>query len=162
MTGFRSALRALNVNVECVHRQDDDPSICPACHKQLNSSQGVAAHLQTARSCQWYKKGKLRALTLPGQLGRDDEVEMGEVDEPLPAEVDEPLPAEVDELIDPANPTQVMQDFQDRFFDFVPILSHSPGPQSHRHDPDENADLRIEVPHPTAGRVIRMDETVPQ
>jgi hypothetical protein len=154
MTGFRSALHALNVNVERVRTQDDDPSICPACHKRLHSSQGVAAHLRTARSCQWYKKGKLRALTLPGQFGQDDEVEM--------REVDEPLPAEVDELIDAADPAQVMQDFHDQFFDLVPMLSHSPGPQHHRHDPDKNADLRMEVPHPTAGQVIRVDETVYQ
>ncbi|KAG0692945.1 hypothetical protein DFH29DRAFT_782271, partial [Suillus ampliporus] len=58
-------LHALNVNIECVHRQDDDPSICPACHKWLGSSQGVAAHLSTTRSCQWYKKSKMRAFTLP-------------------------------------------------------------------------------------------------
>jgi hypothetical protein len=154
MTGFRSALQALNVNVELVRTQDDDPSICPACHKRLHSSQGVAAHLRTARSCQWYKKGKLRALTLPGQFGRDDEIEM--------REVDESFPAEADELIDAADPGQVMQDFHDQLLDLVPIPSHSPGPQHHRHDPDENADLRMEVPHPTAGRVVRVDETVYQ
>ncbi|KAG1841272.1 hypothetical protein F4604DRAFT_1884935 [Suillus subluteus] len=162
MTGFCSALHALNVNIECVHRQDDDPSICPACHKRLGSSQGVAAHLSTARSCQWYKKGKMRALTLPGQFGLDDEIEMGEVDEPLPAEGDEPFLAQGDEMIDTGDPTQVMQDFQDWLFDLVPIPSHAPDLQHHRHDPDENIDLRIEVPHPTAGRVIRMDETVHQ
>ncbi|KAG1844153.1 hypothetical protein F4604DRAFT_1884476 [Suillus subluteus] len=55
-----------------------------------------------------------------------------------------------------------MQDFQDRLFDLVPIPSHAPDLQHHRHDPDENIDLRIEVPHPTAGQVIRMDETVHQ
>ncbi|KAG1898416.1 uncharacterized protein F5891DRAFT_955433 [Suillus fuscotomentosus] len=154
MTVFHSALHALNVNIECFHRRDDDPSVCPACHKQLGSSQGVVAHLSTARSCQWYKKGKMKALTLPGQFGVDDEVQMGEVDEPLLAQGDE--------MIDTADPTQVMQDFQDRLFDLVPILSHAPDLEHHRHDPDENINLRIEVPHPTAGRVICMDETVYQ
>ncbi|KAG1732831.1 hypothetical protein EDB19DRAFT_1896695 [Suillus lakei] len=78
----------------------DDPSICPACHRRLGSSQGVAAHLSTARSCQWYKKGKMRALTLPGQFGLDDEIETGEVDEPFLTQGDE--------MIDTADPTQIV------------------------------------------------------
>ncbi|KAG1834650.1 hypothetical protein F4604DRAFT_1944865 [Suillus subluteus] len=65
----------------------------------------------------------MRALTLPGQFGLDDEIEMGEVDEPLPAEGDEPFLAQGDEMIDTGDPTQVMQDFQDRLFDLVPIPS---------------------------------------
>jgi hypothetical protein len=59
-------------------------------HKELQLT------FRLRRSCQWYKKGKLRALTLPGQFGQDDEIEM--------REVDESLPAEADELIDAADP----------------------------------------------------------
>jgi hypothetical protein len=61
-------------------------------HKELQLTFG----LHRSESCQWYKKGKLRALTLPGQFGQDDEIEM--------REVDESLPAEADELIDAADP----------------------------------------------------------
>lgn len=42
----------------------DDPTLCPVFQKRLQTMQGLAAHLKSARSCQWYKRGKLKELTL--------------------------------------------------------------------------------------------------
>ncbi|KAH9921595.1 uncharacterized protein B0H18DRAFT_880019 [Fomitopsis serialis] len=36
----------------------EDGNICPACDKPFRTSQGVMAHLSTARSCKWFRKGK--------------------------------------------------------------------------------------------------------
>jgi hypothetical protein len=72
MVNFQCVLHALTyVNVEGTQVELDDPNICPACHKCLNSAQGVMAHLSNAPCCQWYKKGKLRELTLPGQFAKE-------------------------------------------------------------------------------------------
>lgn len=101
MTGFRSALQALNVNVEHTRAKDDDPTVCPACHKRLRTTQGLATHLSTAKFCRWYKKGKLRALTLPGEFTVDEDVLMQEVNEPLPDGLERQMEEE---------PGQVMED----------------------------------------------------
>ena len=68
MVSIRSALKATNCAVENMMPEDDDPNICPACHKHFKTSYGVQSHLQTAKSCTWYKKGKLKALIMPGQF----------------------------------------------------------------------------------------------
>ncbi|KAG1892509.1 hypothetical protein F4604DRAFT_1566002 [Suillus subluteus] len=151
MTGFCSALQALIVNVEHTRAKDDDPTVCPACHKRLRTTQGLATHLSTAKSCRWYKKGKLRALTLPGEFAVDEDVLMREVNEPLP----DGLEGQMEE-----EPDQVMEDFHDRLFDLIPIGNPSEHPRSP--NPSSALDMRVEDVHPTAGKVIHMDETVHQ
>ena len=152
MTGIRSALRALNVNVEHTQAKDNDPTICPACHKRLKTAQGLATHLSTAKGCQWYKKGKLRALTLPGEFAVDEDVLMREVNSPLPEELEGRMEEE--------EPGQVMEDFHDRLFDLIPIGDPAERPRSP--DPSSALDMRVEDVHPTAGKVICMEETVHQ
>jgi len=115
MTGIYSALWALNVNVEHTQAKDNDPTICPACHKCLKTVQGLAMHLSTTKGCQWYKKGKLRALTLPGEFAVDEDV--------LMREVNAPLPEELEGRIEEKEPGQVMEDFHDRLFDLIPTAS---------------------------------------
>ncbi|KAH9916704.1 uncharacterized protein B0H18DRAFT_884628 [Fomitopsis serialis] len=44
----------------CVFPGTQDDTTCPACDKPLKTSQGLMAHLSTARSCLWYRKGKNR------------------------------------------------------------------------------------------------------
>lgn len=161
MVTFRSALEALNVNVEGTRVDLDDPTICPACHKRLKTAQGVIAHLSSAVRCQWYRKGKLKALTLPGQFA--EETVTQEVEAPLPA-----TDSEIDED-DDANPANIMQDHYDQLFDLLPSgnldsnIDNEPGPsRRHWHAPaedDGDGDERIIIEHPTAGRIIRMDET---
>ena len=70
MVSLRSALKATNCAVENLMPEEDDPTVCPACHKCLRTARGVQAHLQSARSCSWYKKGKLKALTMPPDNSR--------------------------------------------------------------------------------------------
>jgi hypothetical protein len=36
---------------------------CPACEHFFVTHQGLTSHLSTARSCRWYRKGKIRSLT---------------------------------------------------------------------------------------------------
>jgi hypothetical protein len=86
--------------------------VCPACHKRLKTTQGLATHLHTAKACQWYKKGKLRALTLPGEFAVDEDILMQEVNAPLPDEMEGQREEE---------PGQVMEDFHDRLFNLIPI-----------------------------------------
>ena len=100
MSTLRSALHAMNV--------DDDPVICPACHKHMKTLQGVTACLQTAKSCQWYKKGKLRELTLPGRFG--EEVMAGMVDEQMV------LPRQEPEL----NPMDVVEEYGHQMYNLIP------------------------------------------
>jgi len=157
MVTFRSALEALNVNVEGTRVDLDDPTICPACHKHLKTAQGVMAHLSSAVCCQWYRKGKLKALTLPSQFA----------EKTVTQEVEAPLPAmEIDE----EDPAIIMEDHYDQLFDLLPSgnvdsnIDNEPGPsRRHWHTPAEDGgdrDERIVIEHPTAGRIIRMDETL--
>lgn len=37
---------------------------CPACGKTFETSHGLNCHLSSAKSCKWYRKGKLRDLTI--------------------------------------------------------------------------------------------------
>lgn len=37
---------------------------CPACRRFFSTIRGMHSHLSTARSCQWYRKGKLKQLDL--------------------------------------------------------------------------------------------------
>ena len=160
MVTFCSALEVLNVNVEGTCVDLDDPTICPACHKHLKTAQGVMAHLSSAVCCQWYGKGKLKALTLPGQFA----------EETVTQEVEAPMPSiDIDED-DDADPAIIMQDHYDQLFDLLPSsnvgsnIDKEPGPSGrHWHTPAEDEgdrDERIIIKHPTAGRIIRMDETL--
>jgi hypothetical protein len=162
MPTLRSALQALNVNVESFDPQDDDPLICPACHKRMKTLQGVTAHLQTARSCQWYKKGKLRELTLPGRFG--EEMMARPVDEQMV------LPRQEPEL----DPMDVVEEYGQQMYDLIPPCF---GDEEDRigcncgegssHDAQQETgegeeDKRIIEEHLSAGRVIRVDETLHQ
>ena len=158
MVNFRSVLHALNVNVEGTRVELDDPNICPACHKRLNSAQGVMAHLSNAPHCQWYKKGKLKELTLPGQFA----------EETVARQIEAPIPMDVDEDGD-ADPASVMQDHYDQLFDLLPTDDRNeqeeedqPGPsrRSWQIPTEDEGDDRVVLEHPTAGRIIRMNETL--
>ncbi|KAF8834303.1 hypothetical protein BDN67DRAFT_870511, partial [Paxillus ammoniavirescens] len=110
MVGLGSALQALNVNVEQLNLEWDNPQIYLACHKYFKSLQGVNVHLSTARSCHWYKSGKIRALTIPGTFDMDTEIELRMVNA-------EPHPHGGREE---ENPVAVVNDFYDRQYDFIP------------------------------------------
>ncbi|EGO20426.1 hypothetical protein SERLADRAFT_411267 [Serpula lacrymans var. lacrymans S7.9] len=102
---------------------------------------------QCTRSCKWYNKGKLQSLTIPGELDRGNGLEIREVPDMLP---DELRPIDED-------PEDVVDDYYDRLYDLIPTESEEnmAGPSKL---PDEDDEECIEVPHPTAGKVIRMDK----
>ena len=82
MVGLRSALQAFSKDFTI---EDDDPTICPACEKKFRSARGMSSHLGTARSCSWYKKGKLKALVMPGQF--EDDILSEEINDSIPDEL---------------------------------------------------------------------------
>ncbi|KAF8905580.1 hypothetical protein CPB84DRAFT_1676487, partial [Gymnopilus junonius] len=49
------------------HFPDDDFPGCPACSKIFKTFQGLNAHLSSAKSCEWYRKGKIKAFGLDDQ-----------------------------------------------------------------------------------------------
>lgn len=142
--------------------EDDDPNICPACHKRFKTSGGVQSHLQTAKSCTWYKKGKLKALHMPGQF--DEAVLFQDLPEA------ETLPDGLPDDEDNIEPYEVMDDFHERIFELIPpddSDADAPGPShrsrlsSPRHtSPSPENDDRFVEEHPTAGRHIRIVPTL--
>ena len=44
--------------------QDLSALQCPACLRLFGTRQGVNSHLSSAKSCKWYRKGKIRDLSL--------------------------------------------------------------------------------------------------
>ena len=50
---------------------------CPACLRFFGTQQGVNSHLSTAKSCKWYRKGKIRDLSVL-EVERSDEALTGE------------------------------------------------------------------------------------
>jgi hypothetical protein len=164
MVSLRSALKATNCAVESTILEDDDPTICPACHKRFKTSRGVQSHLQSAKSCTWYKKGKLRALTTPGQF------EEAILFQDLPEA--ETLPDGLTEEVasDDMEPHEVMDDFYERIFELIPADGFdldAPGPLSLRPrcaskspPPEYEDDDRLVVEHPTAGQHIRIVPTL--
>ncbi|EGO05037.1 hypothetical protein SERLA73DRAFT_149318 [Serpula lacrymans var. lacrymans S7.3] len=151
MVGLQSVLQALNVQVKLTSAQSagEDPTICPACHKKLKTPQGLICYLSLARSCKWYNKGKLQSSMIPGELDRGNDLEIREIPDMLPNEL---RPMDED-------PEDVVDDYYDRLYDLIPTESEEnmAGPSKL---PDKDDEERIEVPHPTAGKVIRMDKTV--
>ncbi|KAI0739541.1 hypothetical protein C8Q80DRAFT_1051838, partial [Daedaleopsis nitida] len=57
--------------------------ICPVCSKLFATSGGRNSHLKTARSCSWYRRGKLRALDIEREGGHMD-IQPEDTDHPMP------------------------------------------------------------------------------
>ncbi|KAG1734050.1 uncharacterized protein EDB91DRAFT_1238463 [Suillus paluster] len=117
------------------------PYPCPAsCGKCFQTEQGHNHHISAARSCAWYKKGKLAEVcsTEPPE----DELEHEDVLEDLYQEMFELVPAQLDDNYDD---------------DVITELIAGPGPSSRHGLLEDEDDNRVEVVHLTAGKVIRMD-----
>jgi hypothetical protein len=166
MVSLRSALKATNCAVESITPEDDDPTICPACHKRMKTARGVQSHLGSARSCSWYKKGKLKELSMPGQF---EEVVLSQ-DVPL-LEDDFLHATDSDEAADDnIEPHEVMDDFHEQIFELIPAEGFdldAPSPSlprprrtSNSLAPEDEDDDRLVVEHPTAGRHIRIVPTL--
>ena len=129
---------------------------CPACGRPFKTPAARNSHLAQSKHCSWYRKGKNRE-------GRRRTMRTHSPD-PLPADEDE-IPA--DPIIE-IPPDQVMQEWEDDIFDFIPADLNVPGPSSVRQRPipvqprhlEDDDDSRIIESHPTAGRVIRMNDNL--
>ncbi|KAF8909039.1 hypothetical protein CPB84DRAFT_1843381 [Gymnopilus junonius] len=66
------------------HFPDDDFPGCPACSKIFKTFQGLNAHLSSAKSCEWYRKGKIKAFGL-------DDVQPLPDPTPSPYNLDQPI-----------------------------------------------------------------------
>lgn len=139
----------------------DEEHHCPACGRWFKTIQGQRSHLSKAKSCAWYRKGKNPEGTVRPPIIDDDDEGGDMLDED--GGDGEPLPGDI------------MAEFEDGIFDFIvlpPVAIGEAGPStatssSSRQRPnsrqlDDNDDTRVVETHPTAGGVIRMDESLHQ
>lgn len=142
---------------------EPSPNICPACGHWFKTQQGMHSHLRQSCRCSWYRKGKnpeeSHRLEKESPVAADDEG--GEV---LLEDDDEELPGDV------------VEDFyEENVFQFInipaPVEIGEAGPSTlpascHRTTSrllnDDDDDERVTDVHSTAGRVIRMDDTLHQ
>jgi hypothetical protein len=161
-----------------------DNNICPVCLRTFKTPGGKHAHMSSAKSCSWYRFGKLADLH---PLDYGDNREGGAMGiQPLdgggPNESENEN--EGDDTVDIFNE---LIEQEEELFHFVPQSPQSllrrqidtdivmgdgeagPGPstlansRSRFYDPrtlDDSDDNRIKEIHPTAGRMIRMDESL--
>ncbi|KAF8877757.1 hypothetical protein CPB84DRAFT_1688621 [Gymnopilus junonius] len=130
---------------------DESIPQCPACEKVFKTSRGLNSHLSMAKSCKWYRKGKIRELNLG---------------DPRPMT---PLPVQPPSTpITPSAPTPstsrappLQQDPADEFILLPPSIpepSISKSQESSKAETlrslDDNYDSHVEEQHPTAGKVI--------
>lgn len=134
---------------------------CLACHKHLKFTAGLLAHLRSAKTCAWYKMGKLSELKVSEVPIGVDVINNQEDEAEWPISTGRSCHHERDA-------SGVLNDFNERAFDLIPLEAYfsddaEPGPSGHSGDgySDRDVDKRIEEdPFPTTGRVIRMDSTL--
>lgn len=147
---MQSILQSLNT---------DSPTQCPVCNKHLKTTQGLSAHLSSAKTCTWYRKGKLSELKVQME---EEVIAMQEVEAQVPIHRGKASRRERD-------PFEVVEDFVDRAYDLVPLESNSQdnvsGPSSWEQRSEDALsgfiDERVkEDPFPSTGRTIQMDGTL--
>ncbi|KAJ7820515.1 hypothetical protein B0H14DRAFT_3147084 [Mycena olivaceomarginata] len=129
----------------------DDDLYCPACGRTFKTPAGTRSHLTQSKHCSWYRRGKNpegRRRTMrtpspdPPELDLADDVPFAEPDIPV---------------------TDVVEDWDGEIYQFIPLDPDEPGPssvpQQYRHPSDED-NSRIVDSHPTAGKVIRMNDNL--
>ena len=152
---MQSILQSLNA---------DSATQCPVCNKHLKTTQGLSAHLRSAKKCSWYRLGKLSELKIPElQIGDDTTASQ---EEELQVSIHRGS-AHCEQ-----DPSDVVENFVGRAFDFIPLEDSLPdrgldlGPSHQgRLNPQDGSDGFVdehveEDPFPSAGRAIRMDPTL--
>jgi hypothetical protein len=143
---------------------------CPACDRFFGTQQGLNLHLKTAKSCKWYRKGKLRDLSIihtaephlrdlrsqsPSGLAEDGPIDWSEpgIYNDIQAPYSD-LECGDDEI--PSSPLQDQDEFQ-----LIPDGCSGPGPQStngrgnlQMRSLDDDDDSRVVEMHPTAGKIL--------
>jgi len=77
------------------------PYPCPAgCGRCFQTEQGCNHHISSAKSCAWYKKGKLAEVAIsPPESASEDELEPGDVLGDLHQEMFRLIPAQLGKYI---------------------------------------------------------------
>ena len=146
------------------HTSYDPERTCPACGRSdFKSAKGVLSHMSQAKGCRWYRKGKLRDLGIldapesePVVGGEEDAAEENEYQGDLwdPQDVMDELHHELFDLIPVQPPPDPAPSPED------PACHQGPQPGPSRRMLDLSDDRRVVIEHPTAGRVVRMAETL--
>lgn len=159
---------------------------CPVCERFFKTSQGVHSHLRQAKSCKWYRLGKL-----PETLGAP--IDLEDINDPPPIHYnpDAPLSAgseavalevEDDEDDFAAAPFAEFYDQQPAEYSFlqrdshIPLGEAGPGPSAMAHiaeaeanrrklqipifDKEEENEAGFAVEFGSAAAIIRMDSTM--
>ena len=152
-----------------------DDLTCPVCMRAFRSKKGCASHLSTARSCAWYRKGKLAELESLDWDGEGGDVQI--MDDQGGDVIGSEEFEEVHDTED-QDPEDIMDDVEDEedLFDFIPMPSlqtavgeQGPGPSTmaaattrllKRRMLDDNDNEHIEDFFEGAGKVIHMKENV--
>ncbi|EGO02485.1 hypothetical protein SERLA73DRAFT_150220 [Serpula lacrymans var. lacrymans S7.3] len=120
-------------------------------------------HLGSARSCAWYRKGKLREILT--QQNGDLERQGLLVEENLDNPYGPPHPFQEESIGD------AIEDIKEDLFAFIPLKQpeqedlepgEAAGPSNHPNaiSLNDNDDEHVEILHPTAGQIICMDYTL--
>lgn len=133
--------------------------VCPACEKPFRTEQGLNSHMTTARSCSWYRRGKLADL----QPFEDNDDILLDSDDTPPKQIQRDIP--------PGQAIQYFDEYEPLYFfpdeeeDVVLEGVAGPGPSTsanhhgvHHQVLDDDDDERVEEIHPLAGKVIAMNE----
>ncbi|KAG1737845.1 uncharacterized protein EDB91DRAFT_1249522 [Suillus paluster] len=162
-----SILPTLRMNL-LYHKEHQDPELnlfacmpCPLVQERrvmpgTSSQANKPTGGRTVDHMKWYKLGKRR------ELDRENDEDMDEFRiEGLP----NGLADEVDEALFhliPLGPDRMDHDAQDMMDVDIPIHDDHPvpGPSRHPHSLQAEGDTRVTESHPTAGRVIRIDQSV--
>ncbi|KAH9914850.1 uncharacterized protein B0H18DRAFT_959588 [Fomitopsis serialis] len=147
----------------------DNDRTCPACDKEFHTSQGLMAHLSSARLCAWYRKGKNRELNAfslpkvvesPAQAVANTQVVDGEVNDckdiledrdffrfELPDAPPPPADTDAGSSGQPSSSMRTAGNSRRRPWTFILIL-------------DNNEDTRLSEENKDAGAVIRIDKSI--
>ncbi|KAH9976966.1 hypothetical protein BJV74DRAFT_781398 [Russula compacta] len=138
----------------------DDGLTCPVCLRWFKTKRGCTSHLKNARSCLWYRYGKLANLEPLGPL--DLNGEGGEVGiQDMVGEDEGILRKGYGEEADPEDILGGIED-DDNIFHFIPIpvLPAPEAPDQNYRALDDEDDSRVEDSYVGAGKVIKMNETL--
>jgi hypothetical protein len=133
---------------------------CGLCGRPFASSKAQRCHQTKAKSCAWWKSGKLRDVIAVAESEGESEIENEDEDvDSVMDQWDHEHPAEYNDLF------HFVQHEEEE--ELVEIGEAGPGPSTQNHRSanrhrvlDDDDDTRVIDEHPTAGRSIRMGSTV--
>jgi hypothetical protein len=147
---------------------------CPVCDKIFRTAKARNTHLSTAKNCSWYRHGKFKA-TQNSEIERRDGFriyDLGQDGNHISPTTTDLCP---EDAVDQMEETPHSGDYEDLFHFLGADPAHNPDigeagpgpstiaqqrPQHSNRLLDDEDDSRLESIHPTAGKVIRMNDTL--